>query len=159
MAIAQASSRRFYPTRLATTLTSSLPPLPTSDAAGASAQAQGFIILETNYRIYAYTGMLLTDPIHYTHSLTKMGLLNSIENPLQTAVLNLFATLKYRFPNLVVGSLTRESVRKALTNGITADQVHFQAYDSGVQAHGVLWHRLSSTYRRMLIHKCARMQV
>ncbi|OCB84735.1 transcription factor Tfb2 [Sanghuangporus baumii] len=95
----KASSRRFYPTRLATTLTSSLPPLPTSDATGASAQAQGFIILETNYRIYAYT-----------------------DNPLQTAVLNLFVTLKYRFPNLVVGSLTRDSVRKALSNGITADQ-------------------------------------
>ncbi|KAL5504070.1 TFB2 [Sanghuangporus vaninii] len=96
----KASSRRFYPTRLATTLTSSLPPLPTSDATGASAQAQGFIILETNYRIYAYT-----------------------DNPLQTAVLNLFVTLKYRFPNLVVGSLTRDSVRKALSNGITADQI------------------------------------
>lgn len=45
------------------------------------------------------------------------------DNPLQTSVLDLFATLKYRFPNLVVGSITRESVRKALLNGITADQV------------------------------------
>jgi hypothetical protein len=31
--------------------------------------------------------------------------------------------MKYRFPNLVVGMLTRESVRKALGNGISADQV------------------------------------
>ena len=47
----------------------------------------------------------------------------SLDNPLQTAVLNLFVTLKYRFPNLVVGSITRESVKKALENGISAEQV------------------------------------
>lgn len=46
-----------------------------------------------------------------------------IDNPLQTAVLNLFVTLKSRFPNLVVGAITRESVKKALANGITANQV------------------------------------
>lgn len=51
----QASSRRFSPTRLATTLTSSLPPLPTATGAG-DAKDQGFIVLETNYRLYAYTG-------------------------------------------------------------------------------------------------------
>ncbi len=45
------------------------------------------------------------------------------DNPLQTAVLNLFVSLKYRFPNLVVGMITRDSVKKALMNGITADQV------------------------------------
>ncbi|KAI9434257.1 transcription factor Tfb2-domain-containing protein [Lactarius indigo] len=95
----KASSRRFNPTRLATTLTSSLPPLPTATNAG-GAQEQGFIVLETNYRLYAYT-----------------------DNPLQTAVLNLFVSVKSRFPNLVVGAITRESVRKALLNGITADQI------------------------------------
>ncbi|GLB36471.1 hypothetical protein LshimejAT787_0307590 [Lyophyllum shimeji] len=93
------TSKRFSPTRLATTLTSSSPPLPT--AAGTSTGPQdGFIVLETNYRIYAYT-----------------------DNPLKTAVLNLFVSLKYRFPNLVVGSITRDSVKKALNNGITADQI------------------------------------
>lgn len=46
-----------------------------------------------------------------------------LDNPLEIAVLNLFITMKYRFPNLVVGMLTRESVRKALSNGISADQV------------------------------------
>ncbi|EIM90946.1 transcription factor Tfb2 [Stereum hirsutum FP-91666 SS1] len=98
----KATSRRFSPTRLATTLTSSLPPLPTASGTGTSGtgQTQGFIILETNYRLYAYT-----------------------DNPLQTAVLNLFVTMKSRFPNLVVGSITRDSVRKALSNGITADQI------------------------------------
>ncbi|KAI0090289.1 transcription factor Tfb2 [Irpex rosettiformis] len=94
------SSKRFSPTRLATTLTSSSPPLPTSSGSGADGQRQGFIILETNYRLYAYT-----------------------DNPLQTAVLNLFVTLKSRFPNLVVGAITRDSVKKALANGITADQI------------------------------------
>ncbi|KAJ3555340.1 hypothetical protein NM688_g2633 [Phlebia brevispora] len=93
-------SKRFSPTRLATTLTSSSPPLPTASGGGSQGQNQGFIILETNYRLYAYT-----------------------DNPLQTAVLNLFVSLKSRFPNLVVGSITRESVKKALANGITADQI------------------------------------
>ncbi|KIJ14446.1 hypothetical protein PAXINDRAFT_135073 [Paxillus involutus ATCC 200175] len=109
----KASSKRFNPTRLATTLTSLSPPLPTSSTAGGAragpgtsvalttgAGQQGFIVLETNYRIYAYT-----------------------DNPLEIAVLNLFITLKYRFPNLVVGMLTRESVRKALSNGISAEQI------------------------------------
>ncbi|RDB25820.1 RNA polymerase II transcription factor B subunit 2 [Hypsizygus marmoreus] len=93
------SSRRFSPTRLATTLTSSSPPLPTMTGTS-SGPPEGFIVLETNYRIYAYT-----------------------DNPLQTAVLNLFVSLKYRFPNLVVGSITRDSVKKALANGISADQI------------------------------------
>ncbi|KAJ3876857.1 transcription factor Tfb2 [Lentinula edodes] len=95
----RATSRRFSPTRLATTLTSSSPSLPTSTGAASSSQ-QGFIVLETNYRVYAYT-----------------------DNPLQTAVLNLFVSLKYRFPNLVVGSITRDSVRRALNNGISAAQI------------------------------------
>ncbi|KAK7032744.1 RNA polymerase II transcription factor B subunit 2 [Favolaschia claudopus] len=93
------SARRFYPTRLATTLTSSSPPLPTSTGLS-SGPKEGFIVLETNYRIYAYT-----------------------DNPLQTAVLNLFVSMKYRFPNLVVGSITRDSVKKALNNGISAEQI------------------------------------
>ena len=55
--------------------------------------------------------------------LTELALTLPQDNPLQTAVLNLFVTLKARFPNLVVGAITRESVKKALANGITADQV------------------------------------
>ncbi|KAG6817623.1 hypothetical protein H0H87_006251 [Tephrocybe sp. NHM501043] len=93
------SSKCFSPTRLSTTLTSSSPPLPTTTGTSSGPQDR-FIVLETNYRIYAYT-----------------------DNPLQTAVLNLFVSLKYRFPNLVVGSITRDSVKKALNNGISADQI------------------------------------
>ena len=111
----QPSSRRFSPTRLATTLTSSSPPLPTSTGTS-SGPKEGFIVLETNYRIYAYTGK------HLLALLPTFPYFPS-DNPLQTAVLNLFVSLKYRFPNLVVGSITRDSVKKALSNGISADQV------------------------------------
>lgn len=109
----QSPIRKFYPTRLSTTLTSSSSPLPvvpgTASGLGALTKnpigttgttSEGFIILETNYRLYAYT-----------------------DNPLQIAILNLFVSLKSRFPNLVVGSLTRESVKRALANGISADQI------------------------------------
>jgi len=101
------SSKHFYPTRLVTTLTSSSPPLPVTPDDGGDAPDQttgsdpeGYIVLETNYRLYAYTN-----------------------NPLRIAVLNLFVSLKSRFPNLVVGMVTRDSVKKALANGITADQI------------------------------------
>ncbi|CAE6432384.1 RNA polymerase II transcription factor B subunit 2 AltName: Full=RNA polymerase II transcription factor B 52 kDa subunit [Rhizoctonia solani AG-1 IB] len=99
--VAHNSNKSFYPTRLATTLTSSLPPLPPSTSAtGADPSDRGFIILETNYRLYAYT-----------------------DNPLQTSVLNLFVALRSRFPNLVVGHITRESVKRALGKGISAEQI------------------------------------
>ena len=52
----QPNARRFSPSRLATTLTSSSPPLPTSRSTGGGSDDQGFIVLETNYRLYAYTG-------------------------------------------------------------------------------------------------------
>ncbi|CUA72646.1 RNA polymerase II transcription factor B subunit 2 [Rhizoctonia solani] len=95
------STKSFYPTRLATTLTSSLPPLPPSiSSTGTDPSDRGFIILETNYRLYAYT-----------------------DNPLQTSVLNLFVALRSRFPNLVVGHITRESVKRALAKGISAEQI------------------------------------
>jgi len=92
-----ASSKRFYPTRLATTLTSSAAPLISRRHED---EEKGFLILETNYRTYAYTS-----------------------NPLQIAVLNLFVSLKSRFPNLVVGMVTRESIKRALANGIKAEQI------------------------------------
>lgn len=97
----------FYPTRLATTLTSDSSALnnPISGSingpGGASSKAgSGFIIIETNYRLYAYTS-----------------------SPLQISLIALFTTLKYRFPNLVTGKITRQSVRRAIEMGITADQI------------------------------------
>jgi transcription initiation factor TFIIH subunit 4 len=120
MSLSKPSSRRFSPTRLATTLTSSSPPLPTSTGTSSGPQ-EGFIILETNYRVYAYTGtpfFCVMLPFWLPSHVSSFT-----DNPLQTAVLNLFVSLKYRFPNLVVGSITRDSVKKALMNGRTADQV------------------------------------
>ncbi|KAL4877297.1 transcription factor Tfb2-domain-containing protein [Aspergillus karnatakaensis] len=97
----------FYPTRLATTLTSdssalSNPLADTSSADGGDSNqsGSGFIIIETNYRLYAYTS-----------------------SPLQISLIALFTTLKYRFPNLVTGKITRQSIRRAIEMGITADQI------------------------------------
>lgn len=99
---------RFYPTRLATTLTSDTisigsPVSSSLTASGSTAPGDpgtGFIIIETNYRLYAYTS-----------------------SPLQISLIALFTTLKYRFPNLVTGKLTRQSIRRAIEMGITADQI------------------------------------
>ena len=99
-------SRTFYPTRLATTLTSDSGALPGSDIATTSkpdtskAQNKGFIIVETNYRLYAYTNSLI-----------------------QIAILSLFTKLQHRFPNLVSGKLTKESVHRAVQSGITSSQI------------------------------------
>lgn len=59
----KASSDRFYPTRLATTLTSESGGLRSASqtmdmATGADKaddEGKGFVIVETNYRVYAYT--------------------------------------------------------------------------------------------------------
>jgi transcription initiation factor TFIIH subunit 4 len=99
-------SRTFYPTRLATTLTSESGALPGSDIStsdtksDSKAQNKGFIIIETNYRLYAYTNSLI-----------------------QIAILSLFTKLQHRFPNLVSGKLTKESVHRAVQSGITSAQI------------------------------------
>ncbi|KAI5954425.1 TFB2 [Candida jiufengensis] len=106
------SSSRFYPTRLATTLTSDSSALrtpsmaveqameETSEGQVATSNIQESIIIETNFKIYAYTN-----------------------SPLEIAILNLFVQMKARFANMICGQITRESIRNALYNGITADQV------------------------------------
>ena len=70
------------------------------------------------------------------------------DNPLQTAVLNLFVSLKSRYPNLVVGAITRDSVKKALANGITADQVRdAPVMDLGIMILTLFLNRSSATSR------------
>lgn len=101
-------ANRFYPTRLATTLTSDSSALSNPISGSLSGPAgdslsetgSGFIIVETNYRLYAYTS-----------------------SPLQISLIALFTTLKYRFPNLITGKITRQSIRRAVEMGITADQI------------------------------------
>ncbi|PKS10991.1 hypothetical protein jhhlp_002750 [Lomentospora prolificans] len=115
--------QQYFPTRLATTLTSSSSSLrtvsegfaavtsvtPTANGSSSAAtdpntpsatSQKGSIIVETNYRIYAYTS-----------------------NPLQIAVLALFSNLKMRFHEMVSGRVSRESIRRAISYGITADQI------------------------------------
>ncbi|KAI5464872.1 transcription factor Tfb2-domain-containing protein [Mariannaea sp. PMI_226] len=107
----------FFPTRLATTLTSAGNSLRSiSDGVSAATAAafgqnqnsastgsgdqKGSIIIETNYRIYAYT-----------------------QSTLQIAVIALFSKLNMRFPDMVAGRLSRQSIRQAINYGITADQI------------------------------------
>lgn len=44
-------------------------------------------------------------------------------NELEIAILNLFIDIKVRYPNLIVGKLERETVKRAMDEGITAQQV------------------------------------
>ena len=98
------TSSRFYPTRLATTLTSDSGALRSASAgfdnALRSPDGKGFIFIETNYRIYAYT-----------------------TSQLQIAILQLFTRLSTRYPNMVAGKITRESIRRAVGMGITSEQI------------------------------------
>ncbi|XP_070582185.1 general transcription factor IIH subunit 4-like [Ptychodera flava] len=87
-------SKRYYPTRIAINIASGLSDISTD------VNRPGFIMVETNYRVYAYT-----------------------DSDLQIEILGLFSELLYRFPNLTVGALTRESVTQAASNGITAEQI------------------------------------
>ncbi|KAK4110853.1 transcription factor Tfb2 [Canariomyces notabilis] len=117
--IPREDTRQYFPTRLATTLTSGASALRSVSSGFAAAttntsgdtsslgttaadapSSKGFIIIETNYRVYAYTS-----------------------SPLQIAVLALFTQLNMRFAGMVTGRLTRDSIRRAIGFGITADQI------------------------------------
>ncbi|KAK2190711.1 hypothetical protein NP493_73g04036 [Ridgeia piscesae] len=90
-------SQRYYPTMLAINLATG------ASKRGADTNMPGYIVVETNSRVYAYT-----------------------DSSLQVALLALFCEMVYRFPNLAVANITRDSVREALSRGITADQmIHF----------------------------------
>lgn len=104
-------STYFYPTRLGTTLTSDAgalrnvsvgfdSALHSSSGPHSADSGSGFIVIETNYRLYAYTS-----------------------SHLQIAILQLFARLGTRYPNMVSGKVTRESVRRAISMGITSEQI------------------------------------
>jgi len=61
---------------------------------------RGWIILGTDYRLYAYTS-----------------------NELHILLLSFFTFLEYRLPNLVVGVINRESIRAGLGHGIHAQDI------------------------------------
>ncbi|GAY69115.1 hypothetical protein CUMW_269530 [Citrus unshiu] len=59
----------------------------------------GFVVVETNFRMYAYS----TSKLHYE-------------------ILRLFSKIEYQLPNLIVGATTKESLNNAFENGITTEQ-------------------------------------
>ncbi|KAL1365136.1 hypothetical protein HN51_013225 [Arachis hypogaea] len=82
----------FIPTKLATNLSVSL--------ADSSSRKEGFVVVETNFRVYAYS----TSRLH-------------------CEILRLFSKVEYQLPNLIVGAITKESLYNAFENGITAEQI------------------------------------
>ena len=88
------TSGRFYPTRLALNIASG------EKKGMLERHREGYIVVETNYRIYAYTN-----------------------SDLQVSLIGLFAQPLFRFPNLCVSLITRDSVRQAFKGGITAAQI------------------------------------
>ncbi|KAL7022966.1 hypothetical protein ACKWTF_012439 [Chironomus riparius] len=103
--------KRFFPTRLALNFTTKNAIAPENVIENNStnnskmqlsdeSNYEGYIIVETNYRIYAYS-----------------------DSKLQISLLALFTELLYRFPNVTVGVITRDSIRQALRGGITARQI------------------------------------
>ncbi|KAK6932556.1 Transcription factor TFIIH subunit p52/Tfb2 [Dillenia turbinata] len=82
----------FIPTKLASNLSVSL-----SDT---SSREQGFVVVETNFRMYAYSS-----------------------SKLNCEILRLFSRIEYQLPNLIVGAITKESLYDAFENGISAEQI------------------------------------
>ncbi|CAH9082361.1 unnamed protein product [Cuscuta epithymum] len=82
----------FIPTKFATNLSISL--------SETSSRKQGFVVVETNFRLYAYSS-----------------------SKLHCEILRLFARVEYQLPNLIVGAITKESLYKAFQNGISSDQI------------------------------------
>ncbi|TDH73745.1 hypothetical protein CCR75_003835 [Bremia lactucae] len=63
--------------------------------------AQLLVVVETNFKIYAYTS-----------------------STLHVAMLSVFVDIVARLPNLAIGFITRESLRSALIHGISAQQIY-----------------------------------
>lgn len=91
----RASSTEFYPTQLALTLSSGKVDFLANDKT-----TDKFVVIEPNYRLYAYTN-----------------------DELQISIMSLFVKMKYHLPNMAMGVITRESIRAALMNGITAKEI------------------------------------
>ncbi|CAF0850346.1 unnamed protein product [Rotaria sp. Silwood1] len=93
--------KRYFPTKLAIELASGLSTNGFVDQQYGTDEIQsGFLIVETNYRVYAYTN-----------------------NDLYLKITALFCKMLYRFPNMSVGLITRQSIRRALSKEISADLI------------------------------------
>ncbi len=121
--------RRFYPTHLILDTGSSSSSTSSRDAAegsaGSAAKASSelkdgrCVIVETNYRVYAYTSSML-----------------------QEQVLRLFSTIVYKLPYLLIAIITRTSIRGALVRGISARQIidylHMHAHPQCIESGGAV---------------------
>eukprot|EP00474_Spongospora_subterranea_P009840 CRZ10298.1 hypothetical protein [Spongospora subterranea] len=87
-------SQFYYPTSLAISLSSG------THCQETNFTQDRFIIVETTFKVYAYT-----------------------TSPLQIALLNMFAGLEAKLPNVVVGRITKKTVSKALGIGIGAEEI------------------------------------
>ena len=63
-------------------------------------ESQHFLVVETNFRVYAYTS-----------------------SELQLAILSTFSEIDKRFEHMAVAKITRSSVRRALQCGIDSEQI------------------------------------
>ncbi|CAG2177269.1 unnamed protein product [Oppiella nova] len=110
---------RFYPTRLAINLVSGL------KDTSLHSKRSGFIIVETNYRVYAYT-----------------------DSTIQIALLAIFTEMQYRFPKFVLGVITRESLhnQNPIIPGTVVDQISLweQERDRLIYKDGVLYSQFNS---------------
>mmetsp|Transcript_25421 Transcript_25421/g.35026 ORF Transcript_25421/g.35026 Transcript_25421/m.35026 type:complete len:319 (-) Transcript_25421:106-1062(-) len=84
----------YYPTKIAGHLGGNL------GGSQAAEAREGYVIVETNFRVYAYTS-----------------------SPLSLAILRLFTRPDYLLPNLYVGTIAMSTVRSALSAGISANQI------------------------------------
>lgn len=91
---------QYFPTRLATSLTSSQSITMQNQSGIADDIGDEGIIVETNYRLYCRT-----------------------RSSLQIAILGLFSELKERLATLVTARLTKRSIQQAVDFGITAEQI------------------------------------
>lgn len=125
-------SDQFWPTHLATSLCSG----DASAIQSQSADDKRFLILETNYKIYAYTCKLAIYLL--LRAILAIVSDHGAANELEIAILNLFVDIRIRYPNLVVGKLDRQHVKAAMEKGISARQIiaylsshaHPQMYNS-----------------------------
>ncbi|KAF3777628.1 RNA polymerase II transcription factor B subunit 2 [Nymphaea thermarum] len=82
----------FIPTKFVKNLAMSL-----SDS---TSRKEGFIVVETNFKLYANSS-----------------------SKLHCEILDLFSRIEYQVPNLIVGSIAKESLYLAFSKGITAEQI------------------------------------
>lgn len=58
-------------------------------------------------------------------------------NELEIAILNLFIEIRVRYPNMVIGRLARDNVKKAMDNGITASQVGADVFVADIRSSAI----------------------